>query len=121
MKELTVEALRESLEIVRSSKAFVIDQAPGYAQELVRYALVMNAAYGVIAIAWMVGCVTILLWAYVHWAKHNDDTKPLFIAVPVIVSMFAIIPFLASNLPGFLKAWTAPKVLIVERLMAMVK
>jgi len=121
MKELTIEALREILEIVKDSKAFVIDQAPGYAQELVRYELVSNAAYGVIAIAWMVGCVTIMLWSYIHWAKLDGDTKFLFILAPIMASAFAIIPFLASILPDFLKAWTAPKVLIVEKLMAMVK
>jgi len=121
VKELTIETLREILDIVKSSRGFVMEQAPGYAQELVRYELISNGFYLAISLAWIVLCTAAFFWSWHKVVKTGEDNFLGVMIIATIASAFAWVPLLASILPGFLKAWTAPKVLIIKKIMKLVK
>lgn len=120
---MTDQLIKEVLEIVRSSKDFVLAQAPELAREVVYYARVENAVEVLLGV---VGIVIIFFGYRKVRAKVDSGEWDDELAYPLsfIVALFGGIGSIVAICDGIsdgTKAFLAPKLYLLEYLSHLVK
>jgi len=113
----------ETLEgAVSSTSDFVIDQAPMYVQEIIHWQIVEGIIWSIFFSVIALGLLVINLTKLRSMRRNiHDDGEGWILGVMVIVLMICSIAF--ANLFAFqsLKAYIAPRVVIVEQLQKVIR
>ena len=115
MEEKLAEALDKIIRWLESGEAFVVEQAPLVAQEYVRWIIVTNIVECALSLfSWI---VLVLL---IHWLARFEDDEPeeMKAILTSIATVLVLVPF-AVNLLQLVKALTAPRVVVLEKVASL--
>lgn len=112
MKE---EALKEVLNIIQSTKYFVLEQAPDLAKDIVSYGRIFSLFELSISIFLVV--FTVLFFKFTKKrVKNNDWNDDCWMPISIIGTIVIIIGVISSivNVEQAILAWCAPKMYLLE-------
>ena len=128
LKDISAEALRQTMEWVKQAKDFAVEQAPLLAREVVRYGIVANGAAVIAGVLLLI--FGVLAWRttgknWEKWApkeKWDDPTpKQVFGLTFTVVGICSGIPMIMACGFPLLKAIYAPRVYLLDKLTALLK
>lgn len=115
-EEITKQLAQEMLDILKSTKNFVLEQAPDLIRQLCvlkMWELALTAILGFVIL-------TLTLWATVAaWKKLEDYERPLLMLMG-FPGVFGAVMF-CCGIMNFIKITVAPKIFLIEYLSGLLK
>ncbi len=122
LKELTVTFAKEMLELLKSTKEFVVEQSPLIIQELINWEIV-NSIAGTLMLWVISAALLIISWKYIDYKVERYDVLPPPVCPKVVLSGVAGVLLLASTacIMNTLKVLVAPRVFLIEYFSNLVR
>lgn len=131
MNDELKKALVDSLDLLKTglekSSDFVLEQAPMVVQEYIAYTRVMSTVQVVSGVLlFILTCITCRYWMRLTYRLATESSEALEVPVGIFGAAAHIFAFigsigLISNITTCIMAWTAPRVLILEKIAEIVK
>lgn len=108
----------DTLEFIKTGKDLVATQGSLYIQELIKWEIYKNTFLALVFLFVFLLCGIVSFRAY-RSESHNEERIPLMMCSLCLAGMFVI--FACDSSLDALKAYTAPRVIIMEKLERLIK
>lgn len=110
--------------VAQAGEEFVAREAPALAEEVVRWGVVGNSVFSAVFLLGSLATLIIVLWLWRLTVKMNHDDRDMIRAISFIVGGATIVGLLIGafyHASVALKAYTAPRLYLVEQIAEVVK
>jgi hypothetical protein len=108
----------DTLEFIKTGKDLAVTQGSLYIQELIKWEIYKNSFLALLFLFALLLCVIIFFRAYI--VKSKDEVRTSLMSCSLALG-FMFVVFICDSSLDALKAYTAPRVIIIEKLQRLIK